>query len=106
VTVEARPNRRLPPMTDYSRAEAAARAGMDQDTLDELVKLGIVAALTMVARRARPVEARGGKTASTKTTEARPGDPLGPSTNVGSPSGTGRSPTGGGPVSPRGSCEP
>jgi len=41
-------------MTDYSRAEAAARAGMDQDTLDELVKLGIVAALTMVARRRGP----------------------------------------------------
>lgn len=29
-------------MTDFGRREAAARAGIDQDTLDELVELGIV----------------------------------------------------------------
>ena len=42
MTAEPRSTRRVDAVTDFSRGEAAARAGIDQDTLDELVKLEIV----------------------------------------------------------------
>ena len=40
--VEPRSTRRVGAVTDFSRREAAARAGIDQETLDEVVMLGIV----------------------------------------------------------------